>query len=817
MNRNVLGRRMFAHGGQVHPMQEGGGVHQMPDGSMMADSAMSSSQGPPPPMPGMRAPEGSIGDADMNPAAQGAIQNGLDPAVLEEALGGVAAQMEDLDNAEDYEGVINSIRGDQLPLGARYAELAGMVGEEDARETPESVLALLQPLMQIAAVDQGIGGLAQDEMTAPIEGPMAGGIMSTVNMGAPEGPAPVNFSQGGAVQYMEPGGVVPRGLQSGFDERQAIYNSIIGPQAYDQADIDAERDMTRAQMLFDVAGTALAFATPGDRQMSPAQRLAQAATETQLFDKVGARAKAQMTADRGRKKDMRDEKMQIDLLALKGAEADELQKAKARSAGASSGTQNFFNAQGKIVTTIKGSPEFYKAIELGFTATGPASQRGDDKARGVNFQNQTTMELVTHVQGSPEALAAIDDPNMVSTGMASQTPPSTDRVTLYNPATKETVNPLASDPKIEALLADGFEMVTTPPRATTPRLDARTIYVTDSARLAAYADGTLDATETAQLEQIIGEMQTPSTTIVRGQQVTSPSKPLSGPLLKAIRDRMSGGYETTSFTLPEKEDNTSDAILSLRKQADTGAVITALQDYRSSDKGTLSRDILKSRVFNLTLLDESGRTDLSSDSWRMIPTQTYKAGVNYDVARGVATIPDRVATIFNEVARDITGGRVSAEGLMIYQADNDFKALKTLTIGRIARAVTEDRILKSVQDQINEVLGPLEPGVFKFDAKARAALTSISGILATALDDEVAILQEYGGDPEGYSNKQIQDARKTARQLKFILAEYVQFGDQMDSFLSGKQGVGGTAGEPNVQENRNLLYREAERQQGAGS
>jgi len=382
MNRNVLGRRMFAHGGQVHPMQEGGGVHQMPDGSMMADSAMSSSQGPPPPMPGMRAPEGSIGDADMNPAAQGAIQNGLDPAVLEEALGGVAAQMEDLDNAEDYEGVINSIRGDQLPLGARYAELAGMVGEEDARETPESVLALLQPLMQIAAVDQGIGGLAQDEMTAPIEGPMAGGIMSTVNMGAPEGPAPVNFSQGGAVQYMEPGGVVPRGLQSSFDERKKLLNSIIGPQAYDQADIDAERDMTRAQMLFDVAGTALAFATPGDRQMSPAQRLAQAATETQLFDKVGARAKAQMTADRGRKKDMRDEKMQVDLLAFQGAEARELQAEKARYAAA---------------------------------AKGPTVQQ---------FEHQITGELSKSVEGSEAWRQAMADPNQALAGVASQTPES---------------------------------------------------------------------------------------------------------------------------------------------------------------------------------------------------------------------------------------------------------------------------------------------------------------------------------------------------------------------------------------------------------
>ena len=204
----------------------------------------------------------------------------------------------------------------------------------------------------------------------------------------------------------------------------------------------------------------------------------------------------------------------------------------------------------------------------------------------------------------------------------------------------------------------------------------------------------------------------------------------------------------------------------------------------------------------------------------MIPTQIYKAGVNYDVGRGVSTIPDRVATVFNEVARDVTGGRVSAEGLMIYQADNDFKALKTLTKGRLTSAVTERRVLKSVQDEINEFLDPLQPGAFKFDAKARASLNSIAGILATSLDEQVAILPEYNGDPSLYSNKDIQTARKTARQLKSLLTEYVQFGDQMGLFLRGEQGVGGTVGQPTVQQKHNILYREAVNQnsaEGAGN
>lgn len=178
-----MGRQMFAQGGQVYPMQEGGAMHQMPDGSMMPDSAMPAPQGPAPQMPGMMA-KGDQGGMDINAAAEGAMQNGIDPTILEGMLGNYANQMDDLDNAQDYETVMNGIRGDQVPVEGRYAELAEIVGPEDAQATPESVLTLIQPIMQMAAVDQGIGGLAQDEMNAPIEGAMAEGIMSTVNMGA---------------------------------------------------------------------------------------------------------------------------------------------------------------------------------------------------------------------------------------------------------------------------------------------------------------------------------------------------------------------------------------------------------------------------------------------------------------------------------------------------------------------------------------------------------------------------------------------------------------------------------------------------------
>ena len=276
MNRDVMSRQMFRYGGGV-PMQEGGV--------------------PPAPMPmPMPMPEIDPEQVEINQAAEGAMQQGIDPAVLEGMLGQYSQQMTDLDNAEDYETVINGIRGDNLPMDARYQELAGLVGPEDAQQTPESVLTLLQPVMLMTGVDQGIGALAQDEMMAPIEGPMAEGIMSTVNMEPPASPPPeemmvamggtnpVNFNQGGAVQYMMHGGV-PHDLKTTFDETKDVYQSLLGPQAEEYED---QKKMTQAQMLFDVAQGALAFATPGERRMSPAERLAQSFSP--VLGNIGARA-----------------------------------------------------------------------------------------------------------------------------------------------------------------------------------------------------------------------------------------------------------------------------------------------------------------------------------------------------------------------------------------------------------------------------------------------------------------------------------------------------------------------------------------------
>ena len=126
-----------------------------------------------------------MGAGQPSPPMPAAPMAGIDPAVVEQTLAQMEGKVPQIDDAQDYEQMMNTIRGDQQPIEARYDELADVVGEEDANQTPESVLALVQPVMVMASVDQGIGELAQGEMDQPVEGEMAGGIMTMA--GQPQG------------------------------------------------------------------------------------------------------------------------------------------------------------------------------------------------------------------------------------------------------------------------------------------------------------------------------------------------------------------------------------------------------------------------------------------------------------------------------------------------------------------------------------------------------------------------------------------------------------------------------------------------------
>jgi hypothetical protein len=126
--------------------------------------------------------------------------------------------------------VMNHLRGDMRSLDARRDELADMVGYKAAKETPDSVLAMLQPVL---AKQQGLGTLPmaqgpQPPMPPPPPpgagipppgGPQGGPPPGGMPPGQPPmppgpgGPPPMQMAHGGYVQHFELGsgsaGVTP--------------------------------------------------------------------------------------------------------------------------------------------------------------------------------------------------------------------------------------------------------------------------------------------------------------------------------------------------------------------------------------------------------------------------------------------------------------------------------------------------------------------------------------------------------------------------------------------------------------------------------
>ena len=349
MNRNVMQRQMFNRGGYVQPQRlQAGGPPMMPpppppQGMMPPPPPPQGMMPPPPPPQGMMPPPPPAGPPPgmeqelMTAEAQGQQMG-------KQAMEGI---MQNIDGAEDYAGLINGLRGNDMPLEARYAELAGLVGPEDAERTPESVLTLTQPAIMMTeegAMNSGIGDLMQGIAgDVEMEGPMEEGVgslmmsqaappMDSPMMEAGNTP-PVNFRHGGPVAVrgyagngVNPTGEVKVGGGSAIDlaeedlsKYQAYLSGGYDPAAR-AADLQEQREMSQAQMLFDIAGTGLAFA--GETQGgSIAERLANAASKTQLTDKIGARAANMLTAKQAQTAEKRQLDRDARMASLQGAQA----------------------------------------------------------------------------------------------------------------------------------------------------------------------------------------------------------------------------------------------------------------------------------------------------------------------------------------------------------------------------------------------------------------------------------------------------------------------------------------------------------------
>ena len=71
---------------------------------------------------------------------------------------------QDIDMAGSFGDLMNVVWDEGADIEQYRARLADVVGPEDAARTPDSVLTLVQPTLQLAQIDQGIGALMQEEL-----------------------------------------------------------------------------------------------------------------------------------------------------------------------------------------------------------------------------------------------------------------------------------------------------------------------------------------------------------------------------------------------------------------------------------------------------------------------------------------------------------------------------------------------------------------------------------------------------------------------------------------------------------------------------
>ena len=169
MPGNIYIRRMFrmANGGMMPPMAAGPPMQPAmpPQGALPPELAalMGGGGGGQPPLtdPSQLPPEVmQMADAEMDSAIGELMADEMAAVVGEDTAAGIAG----LESASDIREMINAVWDDNLTLDEYRSELAAVVGAEDAAQTPDTVLALVQPTLKLAQLDQGIGALMQEEL-----------------------------------------------------------------------------------------------------------------------------------------------------------------------------------------------------------------------------------------------------------------------------------------------------------------------------------------------------------------------------------------------------------------------------------------------------------------------------------------------------------------------------------------------------------------------------------------------------------------------------------------------------------------------------
>lgn len=239
--------------------------------------------------------------------------------------------------------LMNNLRGDMRSVDARKEELADLVGYRAAAETPDEVLALLQPVLaQQGAAPAAPMGAPMPAGMLPMPPEAVGGVgaLPQAEMAPPIEGAPLNMANGGIVQRFQEGsdedGVTPAGTQAQrfyspelVSQAQSEILNFLAQRPAQEPSLSAQvalrkpiyqqligdtKDLTQAQILFDIAQGAFQYGANVDEQGRPI-RGSQAARLMGAFRGVPARIGA-------RAAEMEKQERAVSLAALQAAEKD---------------------------------------------------------------------------------------------------------------------------------------------------------------------------------------------------------------------------------------------------------------------------------------------------------------------------------------------------------------------------------------------------------------------------------------------------------------------------------------------------------------
>tara|TARA_R100000654_G_scaffold42832_1_gene69082 strand:+ start:176 stop:2587 length:2412 start_codon:yes stop_codon:yes gene_type:complete len=185
----------------------------------------------------------------QNPENVGIMQGFEDDAKTIVDAG--SEKKEEFDRAEDYEQLMNTIRGDNKSEDQRRDELAEIVGEKDANDTPDSVLTLVQPVIQMLDTpevrQEGIGATPQAFA-------MGGPVYRNQGTNKPEGETSTNndalndlFLQ--VLLNQNQGANIPS-LATGFQKNLPVMQAILG----------RDPDRTAADTFFNISRSGFGLA-----------------------------------------------------------------------------------------------------------------------------------------------------------------------------------------------------------------------------------------------------------------------------------------------------------------------------------------------------------------------------------------------------------------------------------------------------------------------------------------------------------------------------------------------------------------------------